>query len=115
MSDSIFKGRLYRDSCIETIDGFYLKDLRVIEDRALKDIILVDNCIYSFVFQPNNGIPIFAYYDQPRDTELKSLLQFLMELSNVGDIREILKDYFRLEDIMKSKNIAEAKGIFGFL
>ena len=42
--------RLYRDSCIQTEEGFYVKDLRVI-NRSLSDLLIVDNAAYSFAFQ----------------------------------------------------------------
>ena len=42
--------RLYRQHCIRTNEGIYIKDLRVIRNRLLKDIILVDNAVYSFGF-----------------------------------------------------------------
>ena len=41
--------RLYRDSCIQTDEGFYVKDLRVI-NRPLSDMLIVDNASYSFAF-----------------------------------------------------------------
>lgn len=40
--------RLYRDHCIKTTDNVYIKDLRVFEGRDLKDLIIVDNAVYSF-------------------------------------------------------------------
>jgi CTD small phosphatase-like protein 2 len=40
--------RLYRDQCIPTKDGVYIKDLRIFKNRDLKDLIIVDNAIYSF-------------------------------------------------------------------
>ena len=43
-----FQHRLYRESCIKTTDNVYIKDLRVIKNVELKDMILVDNAIYSF-------------------------------------------------------------------
>jgi TFIIF-interacting CTD phosphatase-like protein len=36
--------RYFRDSCYRTNEGFYIKDLRVI-DRCLDRMILVDNVI----------------------------------------------------------------------
>lgn len=39
----------------------YVKDLRIIEDRNLQDIILVDNSIVSFAFNLDNGVPISAF------------------------------------------------------
>jgi CTD small phosphatase-like protein 2 len=43
-----FQHRMYRESCIKTTDNVYIKDLRVIRNIDLKDMILVDNAIYSF-------------------------------------------------------------------
>lgn len=40
--------RLYRDHCIRTEEGIYIKDLRIIQNRSLKDLIIVDNAVYSF-------------------------------------------------------------------
>lgn len=39
--------RLYRDHCFKSED-VYVKDLRIIHDRALEDLIIVDNSILSF-------------------------------------------------------------------
>ncbi len=45
----IFEKRLYRESCIRSSDGVYVKDLRIFEEsRSLSDIVLVDNAVYSF-------------------------------------------------------------------
>lgn len=46
---TIFDLRLYRDSCIRTPDGVYVKDLRIFHpSRRIEDIIIVDNAVYSF-------------------------------------------------------------------
>ena len=42
-------------------DGIYVKDLRIIRDRNLSDVILVDNSIISFAFNLDNGVPISAF------------------------------------------------------
>ena len=44
---TFFKKRLYRDSCYKCEDA-YIKDLRIISDRELEDIVIVDNSIISF-------------------------------------------------------------------
>ena len=62
--------RLHRQNCIRTAEGIYIKDLRVIRNRSLKDIILVDNAVYSFGFQLTNGIPILPFYRNKKDREL---------------------------------------------
>jgi len=46
----IIKHRLYRQHCVNPCHGVYVKDLRIIRDRELKNIILVDNSIISFAF-----------------------------------------------------------------
>lgn len=42
--------------------------MRILANRDLKNIVLVDNAAYSFGFQINNGIPIIPFYDDPNDT-----------------------------------------------
>lgn len=54
-------GILHRKNCMETHNGFYIKDLRIIKNRGLKDLILVDNLVHSFGLQLDNGIPILEY------------------------------------------------------
>jgi len=46
----IIKHRLYRQHCINPVSGVYVKDSRIIADRNIKDIILVDNSIISFAY-----------------------------------------------------------------
>ena len=58
---------------METHNGFYIKDLRIIKNRTLKDIVIVDNLVHSFGLQIDNGIPILEYLRGEEDTELKSL------------------------------------------
>ena len=73
---NIFKKRFYRDSCIDTKNGIYIKDLRVI-GRNLKNLVLVDNCAYSYCLQPNNGIPIIPFTNNTKDKQLKFLGSYL--------------------------------------
>jgi CTD small phosphatase-like protein 2 len=58
-----FSHRLYRHHCIKS-DNAYVKDLRIISDRDLEDIVIVDNSVISFAFQLDNGIPICAFYSE---------------------------------------------------
>lgn len=66
---------------METHNGFYIKDLRIIQNRDLKDIIIVDNLVHSFGLQLSNGIPILEFLDNKKDKELVGLESFLKELS----------------------------------
>lgn len=36
---------------METHNGFFIKDLRIIRNRGLKDLIIVDNLVHSFGLQ----------------------------------------------------------------
>jgi CTD small phosphatase-like protein 2 len=42
--------RLFRDHCLQTKEGIFIKDLRIIANRSLKNIAIVDNATYSFGF-----------------------------------------------------------------
>lgn len=64
---------------METKNGFFIKDLRIVSNRTLKDIILVDNLVHSFGLQIDNGIPILEYRNDERDCELPHVAELLME------------------------------------
>lgn len=69
--------RLYRESCIQTKEGVYIKDLRIIKNRQMQNVCIVDNAVYSFGFQLDNGIPIIPFYDDPNDEELHHLVFYM--------------------------------------
>jgi CTD small phosphatase-like protein 2 len=94
----IIKHRLYRQHCVKSGHGLYVKDLRVIQDRDLKDIILVDNSIVSFAFQMDNGVPISAFMRQANDEELLYLVGYLEEVGSFPDVREHIRKTFKLEE-----------------
>lgn len=88
--------RLFRENCVVTDEGIYIKDLRILGNRNLQDIVLVDNAAYSFGYQIDNGIPIIPYYDNKEDLELKHLIPYLKSLAPVRDVRDVNKQSFRL-------------------
>lgn len=79
--------RLYRDSCVKTEEGVYIKDLRIIKNRKMKDIVIIDNAVYSFGFQLDNGIPILPFYEDKKDEEMLHLTTYLKTLAKMEDIR----------------------------
>ena len=81
--------RLYRQHCIRTREGIYIKDLRVIRNRQLKDIILVDNAVYSFGLQLSNGIPIASFKEDPKDREFIYLIPHLDACAEHDDVRAL--------------------------
>ena len=81
---------------METHNGFYIKDLRIIKNRTLKDIILVDNLVHSFGLQIENGIPILEYLKGREDKELMGLETVLTEMAEVEDVRDYLRTKLEL-------------------
>ena len=76
-----------------------MKDLRVIKNRELKDMVLVDNSVYSFAYQVDNGIPIISYYDDPRDEELLHLMYYMKCLAECEDVRDKNRTAFELHKL----------------
>jgi|JI6StandDraft_1071083.scaffolds.fasta_scaffold00868_9 CTD small phosphatase-like protein 2 len=62
--------RLYREHCHRTELGLLVKDLRVIGNRKLENLVLVDNAHHSYMFQQANGIPILPFRNDYEDNEL---------------------------------------------
>ena len=62
-TNELIHHRLYRESCIFDDDqGFFVKDLRIFEDQySFEDMIIIDNCVYSFSYQLDNGIPCINF------------------------------------------------------
>jgi CTD small phosphatase-like protein 2 len=98
--NKLFSHRLYRQHCIK-IDDVYVKDLRIISDRNLEDLLIVDNSILAFACQLDNGIPICGFFsNNPADQELLYLITYLEEVYHQNDCRVANKKTFKLEDMM---------------
>mmetsp|Transcript_13943 Transcript_13943/g.11918 ORF Transcript_13943/g.11918 Transcript_13943/m.11918 type:complete len:257 (-) Transcript_13943:179-949(-) len=100
--------RLFRENCVQTEEGLYIKDMRVFANRSLKDIVIVDNACYSFGYQLDNGIPIVPFYYHKSDTELKTLVPYLKSLYNARDVRDVNTRTFKLHTIAESESHEEA-------
>ena len=53
----------------------------------------------SYANQPENGIPILSWYDDPRDKELDLMFPLLIMLSKVKDVRKYVKRMVRKDKI----------------
>ena len=82
---------LTRKHCMQTKNGFFIKDLRIIKNRDLKDMVIVDNLLHSFGLQIDNGIPILEFIDNQHDQELYYLEKYLNEAYAFDDLRDYLK------------------------
>ncbi|EST08150.2 NLI interacting factor [Kalmanozyma brasiliensis GHG001] len=80
--------RLFRESCYNH-KGNYVKDLSQL-GRDIGDTIIIDNSPASYIFHPNNAVPISSWFNDPHDTELTDLCPFLADLADVDDVRAVL-------------------------
>ncbi len=90
---------MFRESCL-LVEGNYLKDLNVL-GRDLSQSVLVDNSPHAFGYQVDNGIPIESWFDDPNDTELLKLEQFLSTLHGVKDVRTMVRSKFQTYKLIK--------------
>ena len=56
----------------------------------MEDIIIIDNSPNSYQFQPENGLPILSWYDDPHDRELMRFIPGLKLLAQVDDVRPVI-------------------------
>ena len=98
--NKLIKFRLYRNNCISFNDSFNVKDLRIFKGVDLKNVILLDNSMYSFATQLKNGILINSFYYDKNDTELYNVLGYLLNfILPAEDIREVNEQFFNFEKI----------------
>eukprot|EP01026_Neomeris_dumetosa_P008155 TRINITY_DN1256_c0_g4_i1.p3 TRINITY_DN1256_c0_g4~~TRINITY_DN1256_c0_g4_i1.p3 ORF type:complete len:340 (+),score=55.98 TRINITY_DN1256_c0_g4_i1:306-1325(+) len=88
---SMVRWRLFREACVH-FQGTYVKDLTKL-GRELRNVIIVDNSPNSYIFQPENAIPIRAFMDDMEDRALLELLPLLQDLSTKFDVRDGLKEW----------------------
>ncbi|XP_028249503.1 carboxy-terminal domain RNA polymerase II polypeptide A small phosphatase 1-like isoform X2 [Parambassis ranga] len=86
-----FRSRLFRESCVFH-KGNYVKDLSRL-GRDLKKVIIIDNSPASYIFHPDNAVPVASWFDDMSDTELLDLIPFFERLSKVDDIYDVLKEH----------------------
>jgi len=82
--------RLFREDCVQHY-GNFVKDLTHL-GRGLPNTIIVDNSPFSYMFQPDNAIPIGSWFDDRSDRQLEALMPFLDELAQAEDVVTLLKD-----------------------
>ncbi|GAA5908458.1 hypothetical protein JCM8208_006202 [Rhodotorula glutinis] len=103
----VVKHRLFRESCYNN-KGNYVKDLSQL-GRPIAESIIIDNSPASYVFHPNNAVPISSWFNDPHDTELTDLVPFLADLSTVDDVRSVLDANLYLQPATSD---AQTDGVF---
>ena len=66
-------------------------------------MVIVDNSVYSFAYQIDNGIPIIPFYHEPSDEEMLHLIFYLDCLSNCEDVRLQNREAFELHKLSEQQ------------
>jgi len=93
--NTLIKYALFRQSCVP-YKGICMKEFGVISNRNIEDMIMVDNAIFSFALNLENGIPIKPYFEGRDDRELKFLADMLDRLQPYEDTRNFIQNQLKL-------------------
>ncbi|KAK4321140.1 hypothetical protein Pmani_008038 [Petrolisthes manimaculis] len=86
----VFRARLFRESCVFH-RGNYVKDLSRL-GRDLHKVVIMDNSPASYIFHPDNAVPVSSWFDDMSDSELMDLVPFLETLSKVDNVYSVLRN-----------------------
>jgi len=86
--DKTVGARLFREAC-SNHKGNYVKDLGRL-GRDIRHVIIVDNSPASYLFHPENAVPIDSWFDDENDTELLDLIPFLEDMTKVDNVMSVL-------------------------
>lgn len=86
----VFRARLFRESCVFH-RGNYVKDLGRL-GRDLHKVVIVDNSPASYIFHPDNAVPVASWFDDMTDAELQELIPFFERLSKMESVYSALRN-----------------------
>lgn len=86
--DKTVGARLFREAC-SNHKGNYVKDLGRL-GRDIRHVIIIDNSPASYLFNPENAVPIDSWFDDENDIELLELIPFLEDLTKVDNVMTVL-------------------------
>ncbi len=92
--------RLFRENCV-FYEGHYVKDLYLL-NRDLKQTIIVDNSPMSYKFHPSHAIDCSSFIDDPTDTEMWQIADFLISIADCEDVSHKCNSW---RDWVQSQNI----------
>lgn len=117
--DGIIKHRLYRNHCTPVKSKFffsvffkenflinfflekYVKDMRTVSNWDKNHIIIIDNLVYSFAGDIENGIPIKPYIKGKEDFELEYIANMLSGVKQTTNLIDYLREVFKLNRFYK--------------
>jgi len=86
----VFRARLFRESCV-FYRGNYVKDLNKL-GRALHKVVIIDNSPASYIFHPDNAVPVNSWFDDMTDKELLQLIPFFENLSKMDNVYPVINN-----------------------
>lgn len=96
-----FKARLYRESCV-IYKNLYLKFIEIFNKNP-KDILIIENSMFSFSYSLKNGILLTSYYDDKEDQDLVSIMEFMEAgIIHTPDVRDVVESTFEFCKIKSS-------------
>lgn len=96
----LIKYCLSRTHC-RVVEGVLVKDLRVL-GRDLSEVIILENSIYAFGMQLDNGVPVASWQGALDDCQLESLLPHLQAFAQSSDVRKSLEQCLQLRRLILS-------------
>ncbi len=96
----LIKHCLSRTHC-RVVEGVLVKDLRVL-GRDLSEVIILENSVYAFGLQLDNGVPVVSWQGAVDDCELESLLPHLQVFAHSSDVRKSLEQCLQLRRLILS-------------
>lgn len=93
--------RLFKNNCYRDCNKHLIKDLEIIQNRSLDEMVIVDNSINSIIYQLDNCIPIVPFFGNPNDQELVGLAKYLDFLNDQTNLRKFNRKYFKLKQFLK--------------
>jgi hypothetical protein len=85
----------------------YVKDLRIIRNIPIDQMIIIDNSVLSFAFHLNNGIPILPFYSNKDDIEMNFLKNYLTKLSKYENMIDQNGLTFNLKAVLEQATKAQ--------
>ena len=102
---------LDRSHCIEVKPNVWIKDLRVLQNRKLSEMLVVDNNLYCAALNLSNAIPILPFKGDATDRQLFKLRGYLLSLASRPQQTDLLQAndrYFGFDLIASCKaNISQ--------
>lgn len=106
---TIFHHRLYRRNCT-LVGRTFQKDLSRL-GRDLSQTLIIDNSPVCYEMQPENGIHILSWFENPNDTELLKMIPIIRRIQNDGDVYDILTEIrvFEAQRVKRSHEMEKVK------